>query len=187
MKTELLALASKWREEAEPLRAKAAEKDAGGRFRWADWYRSEMVAQVGTLRSCAAQVEALAAQQPVATCTCPSGDGSLRWPCPQHPPTRDDPQQVAEGVRVTEAMAVELLEYLPLGRSRYSVRQATAALKAALAAQPAVPEGFRLVPVEPTEAMRAAGDYDKWNYDDAADIYRAMLAAAPEPKGNCNG
>ena len=21
------------------------------------------------------------------TCTCPSGDGSLRWPCPQHPPT----------------------------------------------------------------------------------------------------
>lgn len=24
----------------------------------------------------------------VATCTCPSGDGSLRWPCPQHPPER---------------------------------------------------------------------------------------------------
>lgn len=21
-----------------------------------------------------------------ATCTCPSGDGSLRWPCPAHPP-----------------------------------------------------------------------------------------------------
>lgn len=21
------------------------------------------------------------------TCTCPSGDGSLRWPCPAHPPT----------------------------------------------------------------------------------------------------
>lgn len=20
------------------------------------------------------------------TCTCPSGDGSLRWPCPEHPP-----------------------------------------------------------------------------------------------------
>lgn len=20
------------------------------------------------------------------TCTCPSGDGSLRWPCPVHPP-----------------------------------------------------------------------------------------------------
>jgi hypothetical protein len=22
-----------------------------------------------------------------ASCTCPSGDGSLRWPCPTHPPT----------------------------------------------------------------------------------------------------
>lgn len=22
----------------------------------------------------------------VKTCTCPSGDGSLRWPCPVHPP-----------------------------------------------------------------------------------------------------
>ncbi|MGC0155795.1 ead/Ea22-like family protein [Chromobacterium vaccinii] len=26
-----------------------------------------------------------AAPQPL-TCTCPSGDGSLRWPCPRHPP-----------------------------------------------------------------------------------------------------
>lgn len=23
-----------------------------------------------------------------AVCTCPSGDGSLRWPCPQHPPAK---------------------------------------------------------------------------------------------------
>lgn len=23
---------------------------------------------------------------PSADCTCPSGDGSLRWPCPAHPP-----------------------------------------------------------------------------------------------------
>jgi len=23
-------------------------------------------------------------------CTCPSGDGSLRWPCPEHPPVVDD-------------------------------------------------------------------------------------------------
>lgn len=25
------------------------------------------------------------------TCTCPSGDGSLRWPCPSHPPELADP------------------------------------------------------------------------------------------------
>ncbi len=29
---------------------------------------------------------ALAAPAPEARCTCPSGDGSLRWPCPDHPP-----------------------------------------------------------------------------------------------------
>lgn len=29
---------------------------------------------------------ALAAAAPEARCTCPSGDGSLRWPCPDHPP-----------------------------------------------------------------------------------------------------
>jgi hypothetical protein len=25
-------------------------------------------------------------RHPPKTCTCPSGDGSLRWPCPVHPP-----------------------------------------------------------------------------------------------------
>lgn len=25
-----------------------------------------------------------------AVCTCPSGDGSLRWPCPKHPPQQQE-------------------------------------------------------------------------------------------------
>jgi hypothetical protein len=25
-------------------------------------------------------------------CTCPSGDGSLRWPCPSHPPEKEKPK-----------------------------------------------------------------------------------------------
>ncbi|AXE37160.1 hypothetical protein [Chromobacterium phragmitis] len=29
---------------------------------------------------------AIDAAMPPRACTCPSGDGSLRWPCPQHPP-----------------------------------------------------------------------------------------------------
>ncbi|MFV3014741.1 hypothetical protein ACM9HO_03330 [Pseudomonas sp. KHB2.9] len=42
-----------------------------------------------------------------------------------------------------------------------------------------IPEGYKLVPVEPTEAMNHAGDMDySWN---VAKIYRAMLAAAPTP------
>lgn len=29
----------------------------------------------------------LSTEHSVASCTCPSGDGSLRWPCPVHPPS----------------------------------------------------------------------------------------------------
>jgi hypothetical protein len=76
----------------------------------------------------------------------------------------------------------------------------TAALRAALAAaQPAIPEGYALVPLEPTEEMRVAGFESEamdalssaavrkggWPYtcrqsaDCVAGVYRAMLAAAP--------
>ncbi len=55
----------------------------------------------------------------------------------------------------------------------------------ALEAAPAVPDGWKLVPVEPTEAMRKA-----WNAHPSNDssyfsenFYRAMLAAAPEAPG----
>lgn len=49
----------------------------------------------------------------------------------------------------------------------------------------AVPEGWKLVPVEPTEGMGQAG-HDAWWYGEADEemfsaVYSAMLAAAPEP------
>ena len=82
------------------------------------------------------------------TCTCPSGDGSLRWPCPDHPPE-------------------------PLMTST-------------------VPDGWKLVPVEPTAEMCKAGyeAQDKWpseqcdnfkerRYSFSQPRYKAMLAAAP--------
>ena len=62
-------------------------------------------------------------------------------------------------------------------------------------AQPApiIPEGWKLVPIEPTpKMMRAAqkadhdhGNHEEWlEYDgeDVKRVYRAMLAAAPEAK-----
>jgi hypothetical protein len=54
------------------------------------------------------------------------------------------------------------------------------------AAQPAVPEGWKLVPVEPSDAMVQAAHHLDLSYmpgqegADRAAIYRAMLAAAPE-------
>lgn len=62
--------------------------------------------------------------------------------------------------------------------------------KAALesqAAQPQVPEGYVLVPVEPTENMMNAGHAAAWRripsiFDlrDAKEVYQAMLAASQE-------
>lgn len=64
-------------------------------------------------------------------CTCPSGDGSLRWPCPVHP-----------------------------GNS------------------PAIPDGYVMVPKEPTEEMLQASYREASVYSPTA--YRAMIAAAPQ-------
>lgn len=95
---------------------------------------------------------------PVApVCTCPSGDGSLRWPCPVHP-----------------------------GNS------------------PAIPDGYVMVPREPTKKMILAGqeelescidngfdsdiDGNRYDYTDIVPdaphrVFMAMLAASPqEPK-----
>ena len=63
-------------------------------------------------------------------------------------------------------------------------------------AQPApiIPEGWKLVPIEPTPEMKTAGigvevyqasppSTDSLTWEEAAAIYTAMLAAAPKPEG----
>lgn len=53
------------------------------------------------------------------------------------------------------------------------------------APSPAIPEGYALVPVEPTEAMlKAAAEYDWKNPEDPtwAGIYGVMIAAAQKEK-----
>ena len=53
-----------------------------------------------------------------------------------------------------------------------------------LVAQPVqVPEGWKLVPVAPTETMlAAAGDSVILNIDEALSAYKAMLSASPQPE-----
>lgn len=53
-----------------------------------------------------------AAPQPPEACTCPSGDGSLRWPCPQHPPEEDSNPAEFDGIK-TNAAPVQMPE--PVG------------------------------------------------------------------------
>lgn len=42
------------------------------------------------------------AQASPPTCTCPSGDGSLRWPCPMHPPRRTSAELTNDDMRDAE-------------------------------------------------------------------------------------
>ena len=50
-------------------------------------------------------------------------------------------------------------------------------------AESAVPEGWKLVPVEPTRAMCEAGWYRMQNHLGEEECWKAMLAAAPTPQG----
>ena len=52
--------------------------------------------------------------------------------------------------------------------------------RAALSA-PAVPKGFKLVPIEPTQMMKLAGAFAQ-NYRTSEAVYRAMLAAVKDEK-----
>ena len=58
-----------------------------------------------------------------------------------------------------------------------------AELEAQLSARQAAPDGWRLVPVEPTQAMTAAGCPvgEAVDYFDMGTAYRAMLSASPPP------
>ncbi len=48
---------------------------------------------------------------PQAVCTCPSGDGSLRWPCPAHPPA---PQEGDARSPEFEVLEQELFKHQPV-------------------------------------------------------------------------
>jgi hypothetical protein len=71
-------------------------------------------------------------------------------------------------------------------QAQVRVNRVRAAIESALrAAVPAIPAGWRLVPVEPTEAMYVAGDdavaeCRKSGLVPAGEVYRAMLSASPQ-------
>lgn len=82
--------------DAQAARIAELEQDAA-RYRWLrdhwhgfDHYRKAR----GTIADLTREIDEQIQKQQVTTattienlrCTCPSGDGSLRWPCPRHPP-----------------------------------------------------------------------------------------------------
>lgn len=84
-------------------------------------------------------------------CTYPSGDGSLRWPCPVHP---GNSPVIPDGKSVTASTGI-----------------------------PVIPDGYVIVPKEPTAEMIWAAKYcftSTPGWDVFKSAYIAMLAAAPQ-------
>ncbi|HHK9677795.1 TPA: hypothetical protein ACQZJK_002436 [Klebsiella pneumoniae] len=99
-------------------------------------------------------------------CTCPSGDGSLRWPCPVHPgnsPAQSDCCPAQNGVNP------EQKSLTPAQDGNHLV----------------IPDGYVMVPEEPTDEMLAAAKEWTGLTSTAEVVYIKMLAAAPqEVKGD---
>jgi len=79
------------------------------------------------------------------------------------------------------ATCYDVDSYPASGRTKQD--EALAAVRAALSRLSAVPEGWKLVPVEPTDEMEIAAenDYEKAHshFPNWKQAYRAMLSAAP--------
>lgn len=102
-------------------------------------------------------------------------------------------------IALAEKCGVEKLHGMGLTDEwfEFSVEQLeafAAAIRAESAAPGVVPEGWQLVPKKPTPAMNWKGKNQVWfegadgesfnlNTDEAAEVYIAMLAAAPNPPG----
>lgn len=67
------------------------------------------------------------------SCTCPSGDGSLRWPCPQHPPVEQAARGGVDGAMVP--VPRWFLDKLALDTADVGMPKMSAAIKA-LAGRP---------------------------------------------------
>ncbi|HFZ1602005.1 TPA: hypothetical protein ACIJU5_001341 [Klebsiella pneumoniae] len=117
-------------------------------------------------------------------CTCPSGDGSLRWPCPVHAgnsPAQSDccpaqnsvaPAQGGNSPVIPESCSAQFGNFQHYWHSK----------------------GYVMVPKEPTEAMcdishigvdvycgiTDDNEYYSIGGADAAKVWKAMLAAAPQ-------
>ena len=106
-------------------------------------------------------------------------------------PHKTSREEIRTEALQTAAMALRLFksldryEYLPSQQHPQPVSQSVRS-ETAKPDTAKVPEGWKLVPVEPTDAM-VAGGYrayaSRLSYDMARTTYRAMLAAAPSPSG----
>lgn len=144
---------------------------------------------------------AAAPSPPVAlVCTCPSGDGSLRWPCPKHPPSPPSPPALPANTRTVTVShdgvqfgpycfisheqitghAASVLNEAAEGRGGVIAMQYMRWLNTATPLQSmTLSDGFAVTPREPTQEMVKAGTILGDSPNKVSFIYQSMINAAP--------
>lgn len=93
-------------------------------------------------------------------------------------------EQPAESLDGKLVMGLAVIRELTGTQKTDNIEATIEAVRKAVAPQPAIPPGYKLVPVEPTIDMLRSGVQrelaDASHYGRLRDTYRAMLAAAPE-------
>lgn len=132
-------------------------------------------------------------------CTCPSGDGSLRWPCPVHPGNSpvvpDEVEHVAAVLELIgsfeaadiDSDTVDLrfeIDDVDTGSdasiTEYAARGA-AIIRMLAGNSPAIPDGYVLVPKEATKEI--LDEFDSiidYGAEDSVDAWHRLLAAATQ-------
>ncbi|WP_102004604.1 hypothetical protein [Klebsiella quasipneumoniae] len=122
-------------------------------------YAVDAVAAIAEVKGWNACRAAMLQASPV--CTCPSGDGSLRWPCPVHP--GNSPAQ-SDCCPAQNSVNPEQKNLTPAQDGNHLV----------------IPDGYVMVPEEPTDEMLAAAKEWTGLTSTAEVVYIKMLAAAPQ-------
>ena len=132
-------------------------------------------------------------------CTCPSGDGSLRWPCPVHPGNSpvvpDEVEHVAAVLELIgsfeaadiDSDTVDLrfeIDDVDTGSdasiTEYAARGA-AIIRMLAGNSPAIPDGYALVPKEARKEI--LDEFDSiidYGAEDSVDAWHRVLAAATQ-------
>lgn len=102
---------------------------------------------------------------------------ALEWARTQQEPVAEVVRNSAGQIHLTNCHGVSFdVSRLPSGAKLYLAPVAKAK----------APEGWQIVPKEPTDCMKHAGRSAAWSntvaYNETQHIYRAMIAAAPEYK-----
>lgn len=143
-------------------------------------------AEIALLKTALMDAEAAPKQDAPQNCTCPSGDGSLRWPCPAHPAPQQEAQEPVGHLRMgpkEEFVATQRAEELGIDvwHPVYTSQQPSPAAQGDALSQSAsdVLDEIQRLARFADAATRMASHDMRNNMETLAEELTNLLAAAP--------